>query len=1018
VILRLLVLASALLLAVRISAAAPVELDGRVVLASTNLKEAIEPAVVLHRRDAGAEVRFHVGDAIDVESTSYAVHVKFAEDAEGLNLRANGTRTDMDPFRRGDGHLFRLMPWHLRHGINILEFATEHGTTPLIEELTVFSLVDTFEEVHFERAFFRREDAQVSVQPPTHADQDRYDALHYNIALTVSMVSTHIVGEVTMTARATDAGLTQAVLDFHPNNGAMTVTSVDSGPGTPALPFTVSNTQRRIFISLPEALNVDDQFTVRIAYQGTPSTGGVFGPPYRLSSHGAGIPIIFTFSQPYGARHWWPCKDVPEDKALVDLQITAPLPYVVVSNGKLISTDVLPGSLRRFNYSHGYPVVTYLVSVIATTYLYAERTYTALDGVTTMPVGAYVFPQYPEDLSGVDGTLEIINFLRDKFGEYPFVTEKYVTAAHTITSGMEHQTNSSMAPRALEGGGTGRQQVHELTHMWFGDKVTMNHFNHLWIHEGWATYAEALWQEHKFGRAAYHSYVNAWTINDTDIMVGPAADSFAGTLAYRRGGFVLHMLRRVVGDEAFYEAANKYLQDNAYDVATTEDLQAAYEQVHGEPLDWFFQQWCYRAGRPTYSWNYWITGTPGNRVLNVTIQQTQSGDAYRMPIEIHAVNVNGVRLVRVVENTSKLQTFAIPIGPLEPVAVEFDPDNYVLKNVTALPLTIDSVKARPEGMHISWSGGLFPADNIEIWHSTDTANWTQLSLDGLTPGPNGGVIHDAPAGQDHYYRLVSRNPSNNAIRESTHAYGARRGIGTPRVLVVEGYERWITQGRGTWHPYAAWTGRAVGANGHAWESASNKTVGNTIQLGEYDAVIYVLGEESTAQETFSSAEQEMVKTFLRDGGQLFVTGAEIGWDLDNRGNTGDRDFYNNFLKADYVDDDSGVYTVFGTAGQIFDGLNFAYDDGTHGIYFQEWPDAIAPVNGGVTALRYNHPSYIAGVQYSGLFPGGSTPGKVVYLGFAFETIYPESAQNEVMGRVLNFFDIVVPTVEGEFIAID
>src|SRR5690606_30559282 len=146
-------------------------------------------------------------------------------------------------------------------------------------------------------------------------------------------------------------------------------------------------------------------------------------------------------------------------------------------------------------------------------------------------------------------------------------------------------------------------------------------------------------------------------------------------------------------------------------------------------------------------------------------------------------------------------------------------------------------------------------------------------LDGLTPGPNGGVIHDAPAGQDHYYRLVSRNPSNNAIRESTHAYGARRGIGTPRVLVVEGYERWITQGRGTWHPYAAWTGRAVGANGHAWESASNKTVGNTIQLGEYDAVIYVLGEESTAQETFSSAEQEMVKTFLRDGGQLFVTGA-------------------------------------------------------------------------------------------------------------------------------------------------
>src|SRR5690606_33470774 len=115
-------------------------------------------------------------------------------------------------------------------------------------------------------------------------------------------------------------------------------------------------------------------------------------------------------------------------------------------------------------------------------------------------------------------------------------------------------------------------------------------------------------------------------------------------------------------------------------------------------------------------------------------------------------------------------------------------------------LTIQSVKARPDGMHISWYGGAFPADIVEVWHSTDTTNWTMLSLDDLTPGPDGGVVHDAPAGEDQYYRILSRNPSNNAIRETTHAYGGRRGIGTPRVLVVEGYDRWITQNRGAWHP--------------------------------------------------------------------------------------------------------------------------------------------------------------------------------------------------------------------------
>jgi hypothetical protein len=1011
-----------LLLTVRGVSGEPIDLSSRVVVAAMHGEEARCPAVVLYRRSEGAEIRFHVDEGVDIEETSYAVHVvPIGEVTTGPVMLANGTRTNIDAFRRGDGYLYRLHPWHLQRGENILTLVGEEGEELLVADLTVFSLRDTFEEIHFERAFVRREDVMTSVQPPTHPNQDRYDALHYNLAITLNMANTFIDAELTMDGRATDAGLQQIVLDFHPNNGSLVVSQVDRGPGTSTLPFSVSNADRRLFITLPQALTLDEEFTVRVRYSGTPATAGAFGAPYRRSTHGANIPIIFTFSEPYGARQWWPCKDVPHDKATIDLQVTAAMPYTVVSNGELLSTETLPGSLRRFNYTHSYPVSTYLVSICATNYLYAERTYTALDGTTTMPVGAYVFPSFPEDLAGVDGTLEIMNFFRDRFGEYPFVEEKYVTAAHTINTGMEPQTTSSMAPPALIDGGTGRQQVHELAHMWFGDLVTMEYFDHLWLNEGWATYAEAMWQEHKFGRQAYLTYVTNWDtvsgISDSLPLVNPNADAFSGSLVYRKGGFVLHMLRRVVGDEAFYEAANLYLQTHPYGNTVTEDLQAAYEEVWGAPLDWFFEQWCYRAGRPSYAWSWWMTGAPGNRVLNVNILQAQGGAAYRMPIEIHAVN-GGVRQVHVVENTDKVQTFAIPVGSFEPTAVEFDPENYVLKTVTTVPLTIEGVFVQSDGIRISWIGGQFASDAIEVLHSTDLVDWTTLEGDELTAAPGGGVVHAAAFGMDHYYRVISRNVSTNAIRETTNAHGARRGTGDPRVLVVEGYERWVSQNRGPWHPWAAWTGRAIGANGHSWESVSNKVIGATVQLGDYDAVIYVLGEESTVHETFSTAEQELVKTYLRNGGQLFVTGAEIGWDLDNRGSTADRAFYREFLKAQYNVDDSTVYNVLGQAGLVFDGLSFAFDNGTAGIYFQDWPDAITPINGGVTSLRYDHATRIAGVQYEGLFPAGTESGKLVHLGFAFETIYPEATRAHVMGRVLDFFGIVAPTVEGEYLAIE
>jgi len=166
----------------------------------------------------------------------------------------------------------------------------------------------------------------------------------------------------------------------------------------------------------------------------------------------------------------------------------------------------------------------------------------------------------------------------------------------------------------------------------------------------------------------------------------------------------------------------------------------------------------------------------------------------------------------------------------------------------------------------------------------------------------------------------------------------------------------------------------------------------------------MLGEESVENHTFSVQEQTLVQTYLEGGGNLFVSGAEVGWDLDYYNNGSG--FYQNYLKSGYVADDANVYQVSGVAGSIFEGLSaIHFDDGTHGTYDVNWPDCIEPYGGASVCLNYDGTSYHAAIQYEGLFGAGSQSGKLVYLGFPFETIYPESSRNNLMERIVNFFEM-------------
>jgi hypothetical protein len=197
---------------------------------------------------------------------------------------------------------------------------------------------------------------------------------------------------------------------------------------------------------------------------------------------------------------------------------------------------------------------------------------------------------------------------------------------------------------------------------------------------------------------------------------------------------------------------------------------------------------------------------------------------------------------------------------------------------------------------------------------------------------------------------------------------------------------------------------------------------------DYDVVLWISGEEGTADESFSNAEQALVAEYLENGGKMFVSGSEIGWDLVGASTSSNEDktFYQTYFKAQYVVDDANSYSVTSIAEGIFINLpTIFFDNGTQDTYDVDFPDGIKPVGGAIQCLNYNgvNPAIFggAGIQYEGNFGQGTIPGKLVYLGIGFEALYPESSRDSIMARVIGFFDTpttIIPLVENNILPDD
>jgi aminopeptidase N len=419
-------------------------------------------------------------------------------------------------------------------------------------------------------------------------------------------------------------------------------------------------------------------FEIQIAYNGHPPEGGFQG--FSFDYHD-GVPIVSTLSEPYYAHSWFPCKDLPYDKAdSADISITVPDTLIAISNGILESLTYNSDGTATYSWQERYPIAVYLISLAVSNYKEQEYCYTGLDG-TQMPVNHWYYPDSESQTGNLPLTTEMIAFFAGLWGEYPFIKEKYGHAQFSWGGGMEHQTCTSL-------GGFGELLIcHELAHQWWGDMITCANWKNIWLNEGFARYAEALWEEHKGGAEALQKYMKninrpeVWQNSPLYITDTTSVSSIFNRLVYDKGAWVLHMLRHIVGEGIFWDIFPAYREAFYMDVVTTEDFQNICETVSGIDLDWFFDQWIYQIGQPEYTVN-WSRGMVAGNDWRVTlnIEQTQyPQNLFKMPLDIR-VEFSEWDTLFTVWDSLFTQQFVMQFDDM-PTNIEIDPDGRVLKSV-------------------------------------------------------------------------------------------------------------------------------------------------------------------------------------------------------------------------------------------------------------------------------------------------------------------------------------------------
>jgi aminopeptidase N len=496
-----------------------------------------------------------------------------------------------------------------------------------------------------------------------------YDLKYHRLEFTINPDTNFIAGTVTSYFKTTKSNVSQISFDLTQN---MIVDSVIFHGGKVNFSLT-SNDELVIDLATTLTLNYFD--SISIIYHGNPNSADSHS--FVKSEHN-GTPIIWTLSEPFGAKDWWPCKQGLTDKIdSTDIFITIPEAYKAASNGLLVGVTN-QGLSKIYHWKHRYPIATYLIGIAVTNYaVYSDY---VKEGADSIQILNYVYPE--DSLTARNSTKDLLpafNFYDSLFGMYPFVRERYGHAQFGAGGGMEHQTMTFIDGFSYE------IMIHELSHQWFGDKVTCGSWHDIWLNESFASYITGLTYE-RFS----DYYWMVWKKSRIqEVMSQPdgsvyVADTtsvdriFDSRLTYHKGSLLLHMLRWTVGDSCFFAALRNYINDTvlSYKFSMTDNFINHVQNSCGKNLDYFFDEWLYKEGYPTY--NIVCTKESGNNI-KVKISQTQSHPSvsfFEMPMPIRFKN-NIKDTIMVFNNTFSGQEFTANIGFVADSAL-YDPERWIL----------------------------------------------------------------------------------------------------------------------------------------------------------------------------------------------------------------------------------------------------------------------------------------------------------------------------------------------------
>ncbi|NRQ35537.1 M1 family metallopeptidase [Nonomuraea sp. NN258] len=412
-----------------------------------------------------------------------------------------------------------------------------------------------------------------------------YDVSHYWLVLDYVPATKRLTGETTI-----DATATQGLSSFNLDLSGFEVSRV-SVNGTPAK-FERAGDELTVRPGTP--LGPGSRFSVKVTYAGVPKPAkdtanlGTYG--FIPTSDGA-----FVACEPDGAKTWFPGNDHPADKATFDFSITVPAGLTALANGEMVGKPATSNGKTTYRWREGHPMVTYLAT--ATLGQFTLREGATAGGIKNL---AAVDPKFRSSLDTVYNlSAEITDYWTTVFGPYPFSSTGGIVDNHSAGYALENQT------KPLYGGFAPEEGIisHELAHQWFGNSLSLRRWRDLWLNEGFATYAEWLWSEHK-GKSTAEAMFNTYKARPEDHAMwkyppGRARprDLFNESV-YTRGAMTLHALRKAIGDATFFHLIKTWTRDHRYGHVTTEEFVDLAERLSGKQLDSLFDAWLFQAKRP------------------------------------------------------------------------------------------------------------------------------------------------------------------------------------------------------------------------------------------------------------------------------------------------------------------------------------------------------------------------------------------------------------------------------------